>query len=187
MIDIEKKLYTKVCKYERCGKSYESTSRGQRYCSEECCQKANAERTALNNKRKRGRDIYHATRDIQKFMTNAYRLAKVTAELFDIPKCNCIYCKDKEHEEELHHKNSIIWDNSPSNLIYLCKKRHHLVHTKIPVFSMIDILTKSQASTNMGEEALLLINEIISDFEKSTGSSYVELINSEYLYKGDIR
>ena len=176
-------MYKKICKNETCGKEFEHPSRSTRYCSEVCSSEANKRRLAVNKKRKRGREVYYATQDIQKYMTNCYKVASMTAELFELEKCNCSYCRDKEEVDyELHHKDSLIWNNNPSNLIWLCKKRHHVVHAKLPVFSMVEIIRKAKGSTNMEEEVSLLVEEIIRDWENKTGENYKELMNGDELY-----
>lgn len=146
--------YTKVCKI--CGSVYESDARGQRYCSEECCQKAQEINRKLKKQRRSRRSYQHENHVATSLMVSAYGLARKVAEAFHDKVC--AECGSIEFLE-VHHKDSNPFNNNPDNLEFLCKKCHAQKHAGLPVISMANI-----------------INESIS-----TGKSFSEVFNLEYL------
>lgn len=133
--------YQKKCKY--CGKEYVSTSRNSRYCSEECCSNAQILRRKKNKVRKRKRKEYSENREINRGLTIAYSLAHKVVELFKFPdKCMCSELGFLEEEcsgdLEIHHKDLNPFNNSPDNLIRLCKKHHAMLHSKLMSVNMVE-------------------------------------------------
>lgn len=132
MEEASKTVYNKVCRY--CGKDYTSTSRNKKYCSQECSDKAQKKNKAIKKKRARKRKEYDENREINQALASAYTLAHKVADLFMIPKeCSHDVFQNTSGEctggMELHHKDGNPFNNSPDNLVYLCKSHHGQVHS----------------------------------------------------------
>ena len=127
--------YKKKCIY--CGKDYESDSRNQRYCSDECCSKAQDKNYKQKKTRARKRREYSKTQEIQRALASAYALAHKVAEVYEIPKV-CVHKLNGEVDEnnecsgdfELHHLDSNPFNNAPWNLGWFCEKHHKVEHTR---------------------------------------------------------
>lgn len=109
-----------------CGKVYETTSRGQKYCSDACLKKA-------TKRRKKQQKEYDKTKDIVRLSARSHALAVETLEQlvrlgYREKECDC--CHSTENLQ-VHHKNLLWLDNSPSNLQYLCPKCHANVHSSL--------------------------------------------------------
>ena len=131
MEEVSKTVYSKVCKY--CGKEYTSTSRNQKYCCQECSDKAQKKNKAIKKKRARRRKEYDENREINQALSAAYSLAHKVADLYMIPKvcgCGSYDCCDGECEGELqlHHRDFNPFNNHPKNLVYLASNHHAQVH-----------------------------------------------------------
>lgn len=116
--------YKKVCVH--CHKTFTTTSRTQKYCSDECCKKRNKQKI---ESRKR----YEKVKDFERIRVRAHSLAVATVELLEqigARKHECAVCHCNENLE-LHHINLSFLDNTPENLVYLCKKHHAEAHSKL--------------------------------------------------------
>ena len=81
-------VYKKVCKY--CGSGYESDSRNQRYCSTDCCEKAQVVLKKKTKKRAVKRKEYDKNKEINRALSVAHNLCEKVFELFRIPRvCMC--------------------------------------------------------------------------------------------------
>lgn len=129
-----KKVYKKICKNPKCNKEYISDSRNQKYCSSECSEYM---KILLNKKSKRRaikRKEYSENQEINRALSKTYSLAHDMATLYRIP----VICQCKEQglegecrgEIQLHHHNCNPFDNSPSNIYYLCGSHHKMFHDK---------------------------------------------------------
>ena len=118
----------------------ESTARGQRYCSKECCDKAQELNKKLKKKRQSRRayqkDNYLATT----LLVQTYTMARKVAEVF-LEKV-CVECGSLE-DLEVHHIDLNPFNNTPSNIEYRCKSCHTKQHTRLPKISMVDIINNS--------------------------------------------
>ena len=132
-------MYNKICIY--CGKEFQSNSRNTRYCSKECLDKAQLKRQSVTKRRRVRRKEYDKNKEVCRLLSRAYKLAKSVAEELKLPKCNCEYCKGGSTDIELHHLNLNPLDNTPSNLIYLCKKKHAIVHSMQKSVNMVEVLS----------------------------------------------
>lgn len=132
-------IYKKVCRY--CGKEYESPSRNQRYCSQECCDKAQVVKKKKDRKCAKKRKAYDENKELNRLLSRAYSLAGAIGEL--MPKV-CAHAGEPGHvcsgPMELHHKDGNPLNNSPSNLVWVCRKAHEEEQQKLPEFSMVNIL-----------------------------------------------
>lgn len=145
-------LYKKKCVY--CGKEYESTSRNQRYCSQECCDKAQVKNYKQKKTRARKRREYTKTQEIQKALAQAYALAHRVADVYGIPKvCQCRLSGEvSENNEcsgdlELHHRDSDPFNNAPWNLGYWCEKHHKMEHSKVGRVNVVKAFQDAQEET----------------------------------------
>lgn len=120
--------YTKTCKI--CGNTFESESRNTVYCSDKC-----AKRGAKKAYRSRKMKHINAVRrgddsEINNLIHNAYKLSREVAKLCLIKKCSCT---DKDHvcegELHVHHIDHDVFNNHPSNLMWLCEKAHKEIHS----------------------------------------------------------
>lgn len=125
-----KVVYTKTCKY--CGKEFLSDARNQRYCCDECTEKAQVVRKKKNKVRKKKRQEYDKNKEINRALTKAYSLCETVFELYQIPKvCNCKahgFTTSCNGELERNHKDLNPFNNAPWNLEYLCKSHHKAYH-----------------------------------------------------------
>lgn len=121
--------YTKVCKI--CGESFESDSRNTIYCSDNCSKRGRkkayrARKMKHINAVRRGDD-----KEIENLITTAYHLARDVAKMCLIKKCSCT---DPDHICDgdlcVHHKDHDVFNNHPSNLIWVCEKAHNMIHSE---------------------------------------------------------
>lgn len=124
-------VFDKICKNVKCGKEFKSTSRNQRYCSDECCEYCQKVNTKKMQSRKRRRREYDKNKEINRMLSKSYSLAHQVAEEFGIPKvCECVLRGDDLHENpcsgelQLHHKDGDPFNNSPMNLGWFCNHHH---------------------------------------------------------------
>lgn len=133
-------VYTKSCVY--CHETYTSESRGQRYCSPECCEKAQEVNKKKTKHRRAKRKEYHENREINVALSTAYSLAKRVAKLYYIPEsCGCerLGLEGKcTGELELHHRDFNPFNNHPDNLVWLCKSHHAAVHNGKTHVNMVE-------------------------------------------------
>lgn len=136
-------LFKKTCKY--CDKEFESESRNTRYCSDECCQKAQKKRVSQNKTRKRKRQEYDENREINRALSVAYNLAHKVADLYEIPKVCCHQHLEGEckGDLQLHHHDSNPFNNSPWNLGWSCNGHHMKHHTLTKDVNMVETYKKA--------------------------------------------
>lgn len=164
--------YLKICK--QCNNWFRSDSRGTRYCSEECCDKAQGR----NKTRRRRRKEYDKNRESNLMLSTAYSLAHRVAELFGVEKNdNCsgswvalqlkmdsMDVPQGSGDWELHHKDCNPLNNHPDNLIWLRKNHHSLLHSKMGKVNIISVLEgKDEASYDV---KVSLLNELLEGFKK---------------------
>lgn len=109
-----------------CHKRYTTTSRGQKFCSDECCKKS-------QKRKRRQQKEYSETKEIQRLSARSHGVAVATLHyLISIglreEKCECCGATTGL---EVHHINTSWLDNSPQNLEYLCTKCHSKAHSDI--------------------------------------------------------
>lgn len=134
-------MFNKLCAY--CGREFQSESRNTRYCSKECCDKAQKRKTKVNKAREVRRRRYDQTREIQLLLATSYRAAERMAFLTLEKKCACNGLIEKDGPLELHHKDGNPLNNSPSNLVWLTKSKHAKLHTLLPNINWVDVLEKA--------------------------------------------
>lgn len=172
----EVKVYEKVCVY--CGLSYQSTSRGKRYCSDKCCEEANAKNKALKKKRAKRNKQRKEHEMENRLATRAYSMCNFIAEQFKIKQCNCDNCKGENINNELHHKDMNIFNNDPNNIINFCNRTHKIVHNHLPDVNTVTVLSKCLDTENPIEEYNLLLKEI---WEQWLASKGIDKTKEEYL------
>lgn len=111
----------------RCHKKFETTSRRQKFCSNDCAVK-------YAKKQKEQKERYSHVKEVERIRVRAHSLAlAVFEELCNAGirehKCEC--CGSEEGPFELHHVDTNWLCNTPSNLKYLCKKCHAKVHSDL--------------------------------------------------------
>lgn len=111
-VDRSKPVYTKVCK--KCSDTYETNSRGSRYCSDLC---GKIYRRAT--KKRREEYAEHSQEAIIK--VGSHKTARLVAELHHVKEC--VQCQTEELLE-VHHKDGNYLNNSPDNLEFRCKEHH---------------------------------------------------------------
>lgn len=140
-------VYQKVCRY--CGKDYTSASRNQRYCSEECCAKAQQKNKSKAKKSRKRRKAYDENKELNRLIARAYTLAQALGEL--LPK-ECAHKHIPSHvcsgPMELHHRDGNPFNNSLSNLVWVCRRAHEDEQKKLPEFSMVAILKEAILQDN---------------------------------------
>lgn len=108
-----------------CGKTYETTSRGQKFCSNECCKKSQV-------KRRKQQKEYNATKEVVRLSARSHSVGvEVVRQLIAMGlmenKCSCGCTENLQ----VHHVNGCWLDNTPSNLILVCPKCHADIHSKL--------------------------------------------------------
>lgn len=104
-----------------CGKSYETTSRSQKFCSDDCCK--------IYTKRKKAQKAsYDKAKEYQRLKARAHSLAVEVVRLLGNTTCEC--CGSTEGLQ-VHHRDLRYLNNNPSNLQLLCTKCHSRVHSEI--------------------------------------------------------
>ena len=110
-----------------CGKTYETTSRGQKFCSNECCKKSQV-------KRRKQQKEYNATKEVVRLSARSHSVGvEVMRQLerLGVIGHQCARCGSIDSDLQVHHKNLRYLDNSPENLEYLCSKCHAVEHSHI--------------------------------------------------------
>lgn len=129
--------FTKTCKI--CGESFESDSRNKIYCSDKCA-KRGAKKAYRSRKMKHINAVRRGDdKEVENLITAAYSLSRDVAKLCLIKKCSCT---DKDHVCEgdlcVHHIDHDIFNNHPSNLMWVCEKAHNEIHAGEEDCSMRD-------------------------------------------------
>lgn len=153
-------LYDKKCVY--CETPYQSPSRNKRYCSDECCAKAQVKRKSINKARKRRKKEYDQNAEAMRLTSAAYRVTHLIMDYLGIPEeCTC----DLEHEcegpLERHHKDGNVLNNSPWNLMYTCRKGHELMQATLHEVNLPLTLTSVRESTEDPEERVNVLRNIL--------------------------
>lgn len=141
-------LYNKICKYEKCGKEFTSEARNTRYCSDDCCSKAQVLNRSKNRRLKKRRDKYDELKEFNRLISRAYSLANSIGQY--LPK-ECADIGDGhvcEGPMEIHHKDMNPFNNSPLNLEWRCRKSHVEKHSKLPRLSVAEILNEAFRQPN---------------------------------------
>lgn len=124
---LKTRAWHKVCPV--CHKSYDTTSRTQKYCSDSCSRKA-------QSKRKQYKAQYDSTKHIQRLSARSHNIAvEVMNQLIRYGlrenKCSCGCTSNLQ----VHHINGKWMDNSPSNLVLLCSTCHAKAHQEASKWS----------------------------------------------------
>lgn len=119
--------YYKFCPC--CHKNYWSDARGQKYCSSECQKKD-------YSRKKQQKKEYQEVAPVERLRVRYHALHVETVKMMcelGMRKWECEICGAKHTEGallELHHKNKVWTDGTPSNLQLLCNKCHCKEHSK---------------------------------------------------------
>lgn len=145
-------IYNKKCVY--CGKEYQSTARNSRYCSSECCEKAQVVNKKKKKVRQKKRKLYEENKEINRALSKAYALAHEVADLYKIPKVCAHSDYDGECTEtmELHHKDLNPFNNAPWNLEWICKRHHKAHHDRLGDVNMVETYNECVDSAGFEEE-----------------------------------
>lgn len=108
-----------------CNKTYETTSRSQKFCSSECCKKSQA-------RHRKHRKDYDLNKEVIRLSSRSHSIAtEVISQLVALGvisyQCSC---GATEHLQ-VHHVNLNWLDNTPSNLQVVCPKCHAEIHSKL--------------------------------------------------------
>lgn len=119
--------FTKTCKI--CGITFESDARNTIYCSDKCA-KRGAKKAYRSRKMKHINAVRRGDdKEVENMIVAAHSFARNVAKLCLIKKCSCT---DKDHICEgdlvIHHINHDVFDNRPSNLMWVCEKYHNEIH-----------------------------------------------------------
>lgn len=117
--------YKKTCLC--CKHEYRSNARGQRFCSEAC-------RVRYNKRLKDNHRFYSETKELMRIKARSHALAvEVKAYLSHSTDTEptCEHCGATGVELEVHHRDLNFLNNTPSNLVYLCKKCHSEEHSRV--------------------------------------------------------
>lgn len=122
------KGWVKQCPH--CKKEFQTTSRRQKYCCADCAKKH-------NKKLKEDRERYSKVKNVERLRVRSHKLAVDTIDLLvsmGVRKNVCECCGrefDSKNLREIHHVDRYNWmNNTPSNLMILCKKCHAKVHSE---------------------------------------------------------
>lgn len=114
--------YTKVC--VNCKRQYGSNARGQRFCCDKC-------RVNYQKSLKEERRFYSERKELMRIKSRSHALA-VEIKRYQLYRDNkpyvCEICG--EPATEVHHKDLNFLNNTPENLIVLCKKCHSAAHSE---------------------------------------------------------
>lgn len=130
-------VYKKICKI--CGIEFESESHNAVYCSDKCSKKG-AKRAYRSRKMKHINAVRKGDdKEIEIAIQQSYKLARCIAKLLLHKKCSCT---EQNHicdgDLVVHHIDHCIWNNSPSNLMWLCEKAHKEIHSNEEDCSILD-------------------------------------------------
>lgn len=109
-----------------CQKVYETTSRSQKFCSNECCKKAQSKKLKYTK-------AYDQDKAYIRLASRAHSIGVEVMNLLvheGLLEYKCVECGSTENLE-VHHISTNFLDNSPENLAFLCPKCHHEVHTSV--------------------------------------------------------
>ncbi len=109
-----------------CKKTYFTTARRQKYCSEKCCKKA-------QKKKKEYKERYSHIKEVERIRVRAHKLATDMLDQLNAlgireKKCEVCGCIENLH---CHHKDLNWMNNTPSNLMWVCSKHHTQEHSKL--------------------------------------------------------
>lgn len=129
--------FKKKCKI--CGNDFESESRNTIYCSDKCA-KRGAKKAYRSRKMKHINAVRRGDeKEIEILINASYKVAREVAKMCLIKKCAC---KDPNHicegELQVHHINHCLFDNNPSNLMWVCEKAHKEIHAVEEDCSIVD-------------------------------------------------
>jgi hypothetical protein len=149
-------VWEKTC--VRCRKTYQTSSAKQKYCSSDCCSKAQGTKRRVRKERSLEESAH-------RLKSRAYALAKEVAELY-CPKPVGI----PEEDLRVHHKDLNPFNNSPENLLWMFHQDHELLHAKLPRVNIIKYL--SSVSSEEGQRKLSqdrdsYLSEVLSSEVKS--------------------
>lgn len=117
-----KTLYSKVCR--RCRKSYTSTARHQKFCTDECRIKYN--KSTLARRKEYAKNAEHERVRVASHVLGVQRMElEGPVKACAMPECG------SEVEIELHHMDGDVFNNSFCNIVWLCKKCHAKTHSLI--------------------------------------------------------
>lgn len=136
----ESYTYAKVCVNPRCKQPYLTNSRSQRYCTPECNKKH------VKDKKSRRYNYTKEYKHLQSLVSASYSVTHRLALLF-FPVLECQCCHSQE-DIEIHHADVNPFNNSPYNLLPLCKKCHSKLHTLIPAVNIMDLLKELDQNIN---------------------------------------
>ena len=108
-----------------CGKVYETTSRGQKFCSNECCKKSQV-------KRRKQQKEYNSTKEVVRISARSHSLGvAVLEQLYKLGviewECECGCTEGLQ----VHHIDFNWLNNTPSNLKLVCPKCHAAIHSTV--------------------------------------------------------
>lgn len=168
---MEEVIYNKVCKY--CGKEYTSSSRNQRYCSDECSKKAQKKNRAKGKRAIKRRDAYDLDKELNRLIARAYSLTASVADQL-IP-CECCMKGVPGHEcsgpLEVYHLDSNPLNISPDNLVRLCRAGHEEFQKELPEVSLVSILREAKHQEKPGA----VFKEYFEEGRKIGGEAYAKL------------
>jgi len=143
--------WEKTCAY--CHKTYVTTSRKQRYCSDVCCKKAQAKHVKQQRE-------YRETKEIQRLSARAHAVGvEVLQQLERLGELEhkCVQCGSTE-SLQCHHKNLDFLNNSVSNIEWRCPKCHAEIHSKLEA----ELKEKGQSVESLYEPSMLSILRVIN-------------------------
>ena len=109
-----------------CGKEFTTTSRSQKFCSNECSKKA-------QTKRRKQQKEYDANKEIIRLSARSHAIAVEVLNWLEkknilLHECACCGSVDNL---QVHHKDQRWLNNSPENLMWVCPKCHAKIHSDI--------------------------------------------------------
>lgn len=116
--------WTKRCPY--CHREYTTTSRTQKFCSDDCCKK-------YNKRQREQKKRYLEVKPVERLRVRSHNLAVDVMNQLDsmgIVKKACSCCGSTT-SLELHHKDLNWLNNTPSNLQWLCTSCHSKEHSRL--------------------------------------------------------
>lgn len=160
--------FNKTCVH--CGKEFTSTSRNKRYCSDTCLEKAQKKLKSTRKRQAKKRREYNLSREINKVLSRAYSLAHSVALIMGIEeKCGCKSMGLKgscDGDLELHHIDLNPLNNSPDNLVFLCKKHHALIHSQTISVNMVELYNEAVKVANENDDKSLIAKHIRAILDK---------------------
>lgn len=117
-------IFTKRCPH--CHKTYTTTSRRQKFCSDECAKKYSTSHI-------KSRRQYASNAEYERVRSRAHSLSRAVFDLLvsaGLRENSCELCGSTS-KLHVHHINLNFLDNSPENLQCLCEKCHNKVHSEL--------------------------------------------------------